>query len=271
MTMSKSTQATAPDQKPIIVVKMGGSIIDQLTQEFYDSFSELLDHYHCIIVHGGGPAITSLLSRLEIEGEFHNGLRKTDEKTLEVVEMTLGGKVNAQITTALLKQGIKALGIKGSDASLITAVYEDQENLGFVGKVENVDAGILYQCLNADYLPVVAPLGKTKEGQTVNINADTTAGAIAQAVKAEKLLFVTDVPGILRDEKVIEQSTPQEIQSLIDHGWIYGGMIPKVQSAIEALSDQLQEVMIVSGKQAIIQGNHMKGTKIRSKRKEGVE
>lgn len=262
---------TERKSKPTIVVKLGGSMIDQLTDTFYESFRELLEHYNCMIVHGGGPAITSLMQRLNIEGEFHEGLRKTTEETLEVVEMTLGGKVNSQISSRLSALKMKPLGLKGSDAALLTARYVDQENLGFVGEVEQVNTNILFECLHAGYMPIIAPLGKTKDGQTVNINADLAAAAIARAVKAEKLLFVTDVPGILRQGELVEETTPEEIQSFIERGVIYGGMIPKVHSAMDALSDHLQEVMIVSGERPLIKDDQMTGTTICMKRKEGVE
>ncbi|MGP4068677.1 acetylglutamate kinase [Halobacillus sp. B29] len=271
MTMSESTQATVRNDKPVIVIKLGGSMIERLTEEFYESFHGLLKHYHCLIVHGGGPAITTLLGRMDIEGEFHEGLRKTTKETLEVVEMVLGGKVNAQITSALARQNILPVGLKGCDASLLTASYVNQDDLGFVGQVEEVKTDLLYHCMQAGYLPVVAPLGKTESGQTVNINADLAAAAIAKAMQAEKLLFVTDVPGIISEDEVIKETSPEEIESLISGGCIYGGMIPKVQSAMAALSEHLQEVMIVSGEDALIQGDRMKGTKIRATVKERAE
>ncbi|RWZ59130.1 acetylglutamate kinase [Halobacillus fulvus] len=264
-------QVTERKEKPTIVIKLGGSMVEQLSDSFYQSFTKLLDHYKCLIVHGGGPAITSLMDRLQIEGEFYNGLRKTTKEALEVVEMTLGGKVNAQITSRLAEQQVKAIGLKGSDASMITATYIDQPNLGFVGEVHEVDTGLLQTVLADGYIPVIAPLGKTADGQTVNINADSAAAAVAKAVEAKKLLFVTDVPGILYNDEVLEETTPGEIDSFIERGHIYGGMIPKVQSAVSVLSDHLQEVMIVSGAQPLIQGEQMNGTAIRAKRKEGVE
>ncbi len=246
-------------------------MLDQLSGDFYDSFKELLDHYHCIIVHGGGPAISRLLDRLRIEGVFYDGLRKTTAETLEVVEMTLGGTVNGHITSKLSDRGLLPLGIKGSDAGLLKATITDQERLGYVGEVSHVQPDVIHHCLQAGYTPVIAPLGKTESGQTVNINADVAASAIAKAIGAEKLLFVTDVPGILRQGELIEETTPEEIASLIEQGWIYGGMIPKVQSATQALSERLEEVMIVSGEQPLIKDQQMIGTTIRMKRKEGVE
>ncbi|WP_406945121.1 acetylglutamate kinase [Halobacillus sp. SY10] len=269
MTTSKSMQVTEP--KPLIVIKLGGSMLDQLTEDFYNSFLDLQEHYQVIIVHGGGPAITRLLDQLNIEGEFYDGLRKTTPETLEVVEMVLGGSVNGRITGHLMKKGVNAVGVKGSEASLLQADYLDKENLGLVGKVKEVNPTILKNLLAESFLPVVAPFGKTEDHQTVNINADVAAGAIATAVGAEKLLYVTDVPGILVEDEILDCTTPEEIDGMIEQKVIYGGMIPKVRSATEALSDHLQEVRIVSGEQALMEGDSLNGTSIRAKRKEMVE
>ncbi len=246
-------------------------MLDQLTTSFYASFQDILKHYRCIVVHGGGPSITDLLGRLNIEGEFHEGLRKTTRETLEVVEMVLGGKVSGQITGELAKHGVKAVGVKGSETTLLRATYMNREKLDYVGKVDYVNADLLEHLLEGDYVPVVSPFGKTDDHQTVNINADVAAAAIAKAVQAEKLLFVTDVPGILVDDQVIQDTTPEEISSLIDGGIIYGGMIPKVQSAVDALSDHMQEVLIVSGEDALVEEDKIKGTSIRAKRKEKIK
>ncbi|MFD1040479.1 acetylglutamate kinase [Virgibacillus byunsanensis] len=265
MTMSKLTPATEPS-KPIIVIKLGGSMIDHLTDAFYKSFHDLRLHFHIIVVHGGGPSITSMLKRLNIKSEFHNGLRKTTKETMEVVKMSLAGTVNAQITSRLAEQHIYAIGLKGSDCNMLTARFVDQNKLGFVGEVVKVELDFLYRCMEAGYIPVIAPLGKTQDGQTVNINADLAASAIAKGVLAEKLLFVTDVPGILLQGDVVNETTPQEVQELINNGSIHGGMIPKVESAVYALSEHLQEVMIVSGKRALMEANRMTGTIIRKEK-----
>ncbi|WP_173918367.1 acetylglutamate kinase [Halobacillus sp. Marseille-Q1614] len=268
MTTSKSMQATG--HKPVIVVKIGGSMIDQLTDHFYKSLAALTDRYHCVVVHGGGPAITALLKNLQIEGEFYNGLRKTTPETLEVVKMTLGGKVSAQVTSALCKHGVAALGLKGSDGGLLKAGLVDEEKLGLVGDIEQVNTSLIHQLLNSGYLPVIAPLAVTVDGETVNVNADNAAAAVADALQAEKLMFVTDVPGILNGEHIIERITPPEIHSLMESGVIYGGMIPKVNSAIEALSAKLKEVLVVSGEQSLLQDGVIKGTTIYHELKEGA-
>lgn len=263
-------QATEPREKPVIVVKLGGSMIDQLSESFYESFIQLSEHYHCVIVHGGGPAITSLLNDLGIKGEFYDGLRKTTAETLDVVMMTLGGKVSNQVTSSLARHGRHSIGLKGSDGGLIQASLIDEEKLGFVGQVEQVKGNLIKQLLDHEYIPVIAPLARTSEGQLVNVNADAGAAAVANALNAEKLLFVTDVAGIIKQGKIIDRTTPEEIQKMIEDGDIYGGMIPKVTAAISALSDDLQEVLVVSGERSLIEGETIKGTTIYQQRKEEV-
>ncbi|GGF20168.1 acetylglutamate kinase [Halobacillus andaensis] len=270
MTMSKSMQATERNHKPVLVIKLGGSMIDKISESFYKSFCELTKHYQCVVVHGGGPAITSLLEDLNIKGEFFEGLRKTTAETLEVVTMTLGGTVSAQVTSAFTKQGVPCVGLKGSDGGLLKARFINKEKLGFVGDIEEVNVSLIQQIIQQNYIPVIAPLATTAEGQMVNVNADVAAAAVASALKAEKLLFVTDVPGILNQGEVIPQTTPEEIQQLIADDVIYGGMIPKVKSAVNALSEHLHEVLIVSGEQSLVQGNVIKGTTIYQDVKEGV-
>ncbi len=245
-------------------------MVDCLSEDFYKSLALLSEYYHCVVVHGGGPAITSLLQALKIEGEFYNGLRKTTPETLEVVKMTLGGTVSAQVTSALEKHSVSALGLKGCDGQLLQASFVDQEKLGLVGNIEQVNTALIHQLLVTGYLPVIAPLAVTENGQTVNVNADVAAAAVADALQAEKLLFVTDVPGILNGETMIERITPNEIHQLIDTEVIYGGMIPKVNSAIDALSEKLKEVLIVSGEQSLLKDGMIKGTTIYHEVTEGA-
>ncbi|MCP3030953.1 acetylglutamate kinase [Halobacillus sp. A1] len=270
MTMSKSMQAIERKQKPVLVIKLGGSMINHLSESFYKSFCELKKRYQCVVVHGGGPAITALLEDLNIKGEFFEGLRKTTAETLEVVTMTLGGTVSAQVTSAFTKQGVPCVGLKGSDGGLLQARLIDEEKLGFVGEIEGVNGGLIQQILEKDYIPVIAPLATTADGQMVNVNADVAAAAVANALNAEKLLFVTDVPGIMNEGEIIERTTPEEIESMITAGVIYGGMIPKVKSAVNALSEHLHEVLVVSGEQSLVQGDVIKGTTIHQTVKEGV-
>ncbi|MCP3027345.1 acetylglutamate kinase [Halobacillus sp. A5] len=270
MTMSKSMQATEHNHKPVLVIKLGGSMIDHISESFYKSFCELTKRYQCVVVHGGGPAITSLLEDLNIKGEFFEGLRKTTAETLEVVTMTLGGTVSAQVTSAFTKQGVPCVGLKGSDGGLLKARLINEEKLGLVGDIEEVNVTLIQEILKQNYIPVIAPLATTSDDQMVNVNADIAAAAVANALKADKLLFVTDVPGILHEGEMITQITPEEIQQLITDGVIYGGMIPKVKSAVNALSVHLNEVLIVSGEQSLVQGDVIKGTTIYQEMKEGV-
>jgi len=260
MTMSKLTQATAP--KPIVVIKLGGSMLKELSDSFIDSLKEMLKTKNVIFVHGGGPEINSLLEKLQVKSQFYQGQRKTTKDVLEIVEMVLAGKMNKFLTSKLQNRDINAIGISGCDGKLITCSYLNKDHLGYVGKVEMVNHSLLQSLLDMSYIPVVAPLGKTENGETLNINADICAAAIAEKMQAEQLMFVTNVPGILKDGTLIEQATESEIHQLINQGVIYGGMIPKVTSALSALSEKLKEVMIVSGNDSVLKNGKMIGTKI---------
>ncbi|MED0716557.1 acetylglutamate kinase [Aeribacillus composti] len=265
MSMSKSMQVTGHD-KPIVVIKLGGSMLEQLSESFLDSIKELLTTKRVIIVHGGGPDINNMLTKLNVKSEFYNGMRKTTKEVLEIAEMVLSGKINKQLTALLTKKNVKAIGLSGTDGQLIVSSFLDEENLGFVGKVEQINDELLRSLLILDYVPVIAPIGITADGQKLNINADLAASAIAEKINAEQLLFVTNVPGILHDGKLIEEATETMIEKLIEQKVIYGGMIPKVQAALDALSDQLEHVMIVSGNDRIFKEGKMIGTKITKKR-----
>ncbi|MEG9297485.1 acetylglutamate kinase [Mangrovibacillus sp. Mu-81] len=262
MTMSKSMQATERD---MLVLKLGGSILYNLSPSFFESLIEMKNEYNVVIVHGGGPEITGMLKKLSIETTFLNGQRKTTEAVLEVAEMILKGKVNSYITNQLNHHGISAVGLCGYDAGLLKAVLIDEESLGLVGEIDEVKNDILTDMISAGHLPVIAPLALTKEGTKVNVNADLAAASIAKALGAGKLLYVTDVPGILHEEELLEETTTKEIDQLIESGVIHGGMIPKVQSAVSVLSPGMKEVMIVGGQQAIFQSGTILGTKITGK------
>ncbi|MDQ0162418.1 acetylglutamate kinase [Aeribacillus alveayuensis] len=268
MTMSKSMQATA-HKKPLVVIKLGGSMLKQLSDAFIESLKELMESKNIIFVHGGGPEINEMLEKLQIKSDFYEGQRKTTAEVLEIAEMVLAGKMNKFLTTKLQKHHINALGLSGCDGQLIQASFLNEKDLGFVGKVDDVNISLLHALLDLAYIPVVAPLGKTNDGQTLNINADVCAAAIAEKMQAEQLIFVTNVPGILKDGVLIEEASENFIYELIDKGIIYGGMIPKVKSALQALSNSLKEVMIVSGNNPIIHNGKMLGTKI-SKKQEVV-
>lgn len=270
MTTSKSMPAIELE-KPIVVMKLGGSMLEQLSDDFIDSLKELLETKHVIIVHGGGPDINDMLNKLNIKSEFYNGMRKTTKEVLEVVEMILSGKVNKTLTTRLLQRHLNALGLSGCDGALITASFVDKENLGYVGKAEHINDKLLKSILNIGFVPVISPIGMTADGKKLNINADLAAGAIAEQVKAEQLVFVTNVPGILHEGQLVEEATETMIKEWIARGVIYGGMIPKVEAALSALSDQLEHVMIVNGHARILQNGKMIGTKLIKNREVVVE
>jgi acetylglutamate kinase len=214
-----------------------------------------------IVVHGGGPQIGSLLDRLNIRSEFKGGLRVTDRATVEVVEMVLAGSVNKEIVTAINNQGGKAVGISGKDANLMRAKrlerrwrdplsnIEQIVDLGFVGDPALVDPHIINVIIQSDLIPVVAPIGIGPDGETLNINADTFAAALASALKAKRLLLLTDVEGVLdKNGNLIKSMTTSEAQALIDDGTISGGMIPKIESCIDVISEGVEGVVIINGK-----------------------
>jgi acetylglutamate kinase len=214
-----------------------------------------------IIVHGGGPQIGSLLERLNIRSEFKGGLRVTNRATVEVVEMVLAGSVNKEIVTAINGQGGKAVGISGKDANLMRAKrlerrwrdpssnIEQIVDLGFVGDPALVDPHIIDVIIQSDLIPVVAPIGVGPDGETLNINADTFAAALASALKAKRLLLLTDVEGVLdKNGNLIKSMTTAEAQSLIDDGTISGGMIPKIEGCIDVISEGVEGVVIINGK-----------------------
>ncbi|MED4235965.1 acetylglutamate kinase [Priestia megaterium] len=232
----------------IVVVKCGGSIVNQLTSAFFESIQQLkASGYQIIVVHGGGPDIQDTLTKLHIETEFVDGLRKTSKEALEVVTMVLAGKVNKQLVKELQKANLRAVGLSGIDGLLLQAEAIDVERLGYVGEVKGVNDTLLKQLTDSQYIPVVSSIGADEEGNSYNINADVAAGAVAKAVNAEKLMFVTDVKGVLKDGALLPELTKSEIDALIEEKVIYGGMIPKVTSAVNALSPLLEEVHIISG------------------------
>lgn len=214
-----------------------------------------------VVVHGGGPQIGSLLDRLNIRSEFKGGLRVTDRETVEVVEMVLAGSVNKEIVTAINSQGGKAVGISGKDANLMRAKrlerrwrdpssnIEQIVDLGFVGEPAHVDPHIIDVIINSDLIPVVAPIGVGPDGETLNINADTFAAALAAAVKAKRLLLLTDVEGVLdKQGRLIKSLTTAEAQELIDDGTITAGMIPKIESCLDVIAEGVEGVVIINGK-----------------------
>ena len=208
-----------------------------------------------ILVHGGGPDINAALQKMDVKSEFHNGLRITDEATMEVVQMVLAGKLNKNIVSRLGKLGGKAIGLCGKDAGLLTVVKKpltkDGVDLGFVGNIVGVNVKLLELLSMDEYIPVIAPVGVDRDGKSYNINADTAASEIASALKAEKLMFLTDVDGIRLNAKdsstLISSISVSEINELISSGVITGGMIPKVQGCVRAIEQGVKRVHILDG------------------------
>jgi acetylglutamate kinase len=204
-----------------------------------------------VVVHGGGPQIGQLMNRLGKQPEFRQGLRVTDADTLDIARMVLVGKVNRDIVSSINVHGPLAVGLSGEDAGLITASARDPE-LGYVGDVESVNPGILTRLLAEDLIPVVATIGSDVEGQAYNINADTAAGAVAEAVGAEKLVYMTDVAGVLRDlgdpDSLITTASTAELEKLIADGTLTGGMIPKITSCTRAVHGGVRHAHILDGR-----------------------
>ena len=201
-----------------------------------------------VVVHGGGPMINAMLDKLEIHSEFVNGKRVTDQATMDVVEMVLSGQVNNRLVQAICEEGGKAVGLSGKDASMIICEQANPE-LGFVGKPVAVDPEILRDLHAAHAIPVIAPLGMGRDGETFNLNGDTAAGAIAGALKADRLLLLTDVEGVKdKSGKVLTEIDPKIIPDLIADGTIAGGMIPKTETALAAMNDGVRAVVILDGR-----------------------
>jgi acetylglutamate kinase len=247
-----------------VVVKYGGHAMgaEGLARDFARAIV-LMEQtaINPVVVHGGGPQIGEMLKRLGIKSEFSGGLRITDAATIEIVEMVLAGSINKQIVGFINKAGGKAIGLCGKDGNMVLARklsrtvadpdshMEKVLDLGFVGEPEKVDVSVLTQILGRDLIPVLAPLATSTEGITYNVNADTFAGAIAGALKAKRLLLLTDVPGVLdKSKSLIKELTANEARKLIADGTISGGMIPKVETCIYALDAGVEGVVILDGK-----------------------
>ncbi|WP_294226971.1 acetylglutamate kinase [uncultured Shimia sp.] len=234
-----------------VVIKLGGHAMG--SDEAMDDFARdvvLMRQVgiNPVIVHGGGPMINAMLERLEIKSDFVNGKRVTDAATVEVVEMVLSGVVNKRIVQAINRQGGKAVGLSGKDANLIVC---DQTNpdLGFVGTPADMNPAILHELFANDTIPVIAPLGAGRNGETYNINGDTAAGAIAGALEADRLLLLTDVAGVKNGEgEVLTELKAQQIRDLTKEGVIAGGMIPKTETALSAIEKGVRAVVILDGR-----------------------
>ncbi len=250
------------DQKTI-VVKYGGNAMtgagtDDFAQDIVLMKQTGIDP---VVVHGGGPQIGAMLKRLNIDSTFIDGLRVTDEATVEVVEMVLTGSINAQIVTGINFAGGRAVGLSGKDGNLVVARKlamtkinpatgeREAVDLGFVGEPDTVNPEVLHSIMKSETIPVIAPIGVGAKGETFNINADTVAGAVACALRAERLILLTDVEGVLdQDKKLIPRLTLAEARELIANGTISGGMIPKIQTAIDAVEGGVHAAVILDGR-----------------------
>ncbi len=235
----------------IVVIKLGGHAMG--SDEAMESFARdvvLMRQVgvNPVIVHGGGPMINAMLDRLDIQSDFVNGKRVTDKATVEVVEMVLSGLVNKRIVQAINGQGGTAVGLSGKDANLMICDQADP-TLGFVGSPSEMNPKILHDLFSHDVIPVIAPLGAGREGETFNVNGDTAAGAIASALKADRLLLLTDVSGVKNGAgEVVTELKAGQIREMTLDGTIAGGMIPKTETALDALHNGVRAVVILDGR-----------------------
>ncbi len=234
-----------------VVIKLGGHAMgsDEAMEDFARDVVLMQQvGVKPVIVHGGGPMINQMLDKLGIESSFVGGKRVTDKATVEVVEMVLSGLVNKRIVQAINSQGGRAVGISGKDANLMVC-EQTNPDLGFVGSPVEMDPRIIRELGNENLIPVIAPLGAGKNGETFNVNGDTAAGAIAGALAADRLLLLTDVSGVKgSDGQVLTYLNSDQIRSLTEDGVIAGGMIPKTQTALDALKDGVRAVVILDGR-----------------------
>lgn len=260
------------NQLEIVVLKVGGSILQKLPKAFYETVVKIKKsgQIHPVIVHGGGPEINQALNQMNVKTEFVNGLRVTSKEVLEVVELVLSGNINKEIVTHIHQSGGTALGLSGVDGTLLQVQPADPAGkLGFVGEVKEVNPNWLKIIIENGGIPVISPIGMNDAGQHYNVNGDTAAAAVAEALNA-KLLLISDIPGVLEEisgkKVLLPKLTKAEIEEKIGSGIIYGGMIPKVRSALKALAGGVEESVILNGLtpsdiQAYIDGKQV-GTKI---------
>ena len=247
----------------LIVVKYGGNAMtDPALESSFARDIVLLKTVgiHPVVVHGGGPQFDNLLKELGRQSDRIDGMRVTDKSTMDIVEMVLGGSVNKSIVSLINKHGGRAIGLTGKDANLILAKKLMMEkigadgiavpvDLGFVGDVVSVNKDVINMLIASDFIPVIAPLGVDEEGNTYNINADLVAGKVAEFLQAEKLMLLTNIKGVLgRDGEVVTGLTPKTVDSLIEDGTISGGMIPKIQCALDAVRSGVKSAVIVDGR-----------------------
>ncbi|WP_075995440.1 acetylglutamate kinase [Salaquimonas pukyongi] len=262
--LSKALPYMQKYENHTVVVKYGGHAMgDALLGQAFARDIALLKQsgINPIVVHGGGPQIGQMLEKMQIQSRFESGLRVTDEKTMEIVEMVLAGSINKEIVAMINAEGEWAIGLCGKDGNMVFAekakktVIDPDSNiekmldLGFVGHVTEVDRTLLDLLARSEMIPVIAPVAPGRDGHTYNINADTFAGAIAGALSAKRLLFLTDVPGVMdKDKNVQKELTATQCKAMIRDGTIAGGMIPKVETCIEAIEKGVEGVVILNGK-----------------------
>jgi acetylglutamate kinase len=250
------------DQKTVVVKFGGNAMSDESASDFAQDIVLMKQTgIEPVVVHGGGPQIGAMLKKLSIPSQFIDGLRVTDKAAMEVVEMVLIGSINRQIVTGINAAGGHAVGLSGTDANLVVARKLErmkidpatQESkpidLGFVGEPEKINPEVLRTFIKSDLIPVIAPVGVGRHGESFNINADTVAGSVASAMNAERLILLTDVEGVLdHDGKLIPRLTLSEARTLISNGTISGGMIPKIETAIEAVESGVNAAVILDGR-----------------------
>ena len=241
----------------VVVIKYGGSaMVDEKIKEMVieDIVLMKLVGFKPVIVHGGGKEISKTLNRMGIDSEFYNGLRVTSKETVEVVEMVLSGKVNKDVVQLIQNHELSAVGISGKDGKTLKVDRKvvEGKDIGYVGEIKEVDTRLINSLINNDFIPVIAPIGTDDKGETYNINADYAASAIAGALKAEKLIFLTDVEGVLRDmhdsETLISQIDVADVDDYISSDVISGGMIPKVMCCVEGIEKGVKNVHILDGR-----------------------
>ena len=235
----------------IVVIKLGGHAIS--SDKAMKSFArDIVLMHQCnlkpVIVHGGGPMINEMLDKLNIQTKFVEGKRVSTPETVDVVEMVLSGKVNKTIVQAINSQGGKAVGLSGKDANLLQG-KQVNKLLGMVGDPYSVNADVIHSLIENDFIPVIAPLGSGENGETYNVNGDTAAGAIAGGLKADRLLLLTDVDGVKdKDGDVLTNLSAEQVNKMTKNNIIVGGMIPKTQTALDAISDGVRAVVIMDGR-----------------------
>ncbi|MDR0485911.1 MAG: acetylglutamate kinase [Elusimicrobiota bacterium] len=244
----------------VSIIKFGGSLTKNLKAQgkFLKEIAQLSKTQKIILIHGGGPEINYFLEKFEVQSKFVNGLRQTDKDSIGIVELALSGKVNKSLTGQLIKEGAKAVGISGKDG--LSVICKRVKSLGLVGEPIRVNQKLIENLMSFGFLPVISPISIDKDGNTLNVNADSFASAIAAAFKAERLVFLTDVSGVLdKNKKLIKQIRLGDIEALIKDGTITGGMLPKIKSCAECIKKGIKEVWIADGISGI---KNLKGTAI---------